>query len=372
MNSRERVLTALNHKEPDRVPIDLGGFVSTIEAAAYEDLKKYLGIKKETMITVRAHTAVDEEILEMFKVDTRYIRPFPTQKWEEVNKHDSIIDEWGTKWYRPESSYYFDPVGHPLANYTYDDLKNYHYPDLWNKSYENELLKRAEDLYKNTEYFLIADPLNEGIFERAWMLRGFENFMMDLLVNKDFINKLLDIIVEQRKDFYGKFLDVVGPYVDMILVADDLAGQDGPLISLNLYRELIKPRHKELNLFIKSKANVKLLHHCCGAVHDFIDDLIEVGVDIINPVQFTAKKMDSKELKKDFGEKICFWGGGCDTQKVLPFGTPEEVRKEVKKRVDDFKPGGGFVFTQIHEIQPETPPENIIAMYEAIKEYRKY
>jgi len=372
MNSRERVRMALNHREPDKVPIDLGGFATTIEAEAYDDLKKYLGIEKDTMVWTRAHVDVDEEILEKFEVDTRYLRPYPVQKWEDVKKKNPVIDAWGTKWYQPKSSHYFDPVEHPFASFTLDDLKDYQYPQLWNAEYEEELAKTAERLCKETDYFLIADALCVGIFEQSWFLRGLENFMVDLVVNKDFANKVLDIVLEQRKDFYGKFLDVVGPYADMVIVSDDLGTQEGPLISPKLYREMIKPRHKELNTFIKSKANVKLFHHSCGAVREFIDDFIDVGVDVLNPVQVSAKDMDTKQLKQDFGEKMVFWGGGCDSQRVLPFGSPEGVHDEVKRRISDLKPGGGFVFASIHEIQPETPPQNIIAMFEAAKEYRDY
>ena len=372
MNSRERVETTLNHREPDKVPIDFGGFATTIEAEAYEDLKEYLGIQKDTLVWMRAHVDVDEEILEKFEVDTRYLRPYPVQKWADVKKKDTVIDAWGIKWYMPKTSYYFDPVEHPFANFTLDDLEDYRYPDLWRVDYEDELARTAERLCKETDYYLIADALCVGIFEQAWFLRGLENFLIDLVLNKDFANRVLDIVLEQRKDFYGKLLDVVGPYVGMVIVSDDLAGQEGPIIAPELYREMIKPRHKELNTFIKSKADVKLFHHACGAVRGLINDLIDVGIDILNPVQVSAKDMDTKKLKQDFGEKIVFWGGGCDTQRVLPFGSPQEVHDEVKKRISDLKPGGGFVFAQIHEIQPETPPQNIIAMFEAAKEYRNY
>ncbi len=371
MNSRERVTKALNHQEPDKVPIDLGGFLTTIEAEAYEDLKKCLGMQKETIVSARTHAIPDEEILEKFEVDTRYLRPFPVQKWEDVKKVNPVVDAWGVKFYKPESSHYFDPVEYPLAEATLDDLKNYRYPDLWNEEHGRELAKAAEKLYKETDYFLIADDSN-GIFEQTCFLRGMENFMIDLVLNKDFVARLLDTVLEQRKDFMGKFLDVVGPYVGMVMLSSDLGGQKGLLISPALYRELIKPRQKELFSFIKSKTDAKLFYHSCGAVRDLIDDLIEIGVDVLNPIQVSAKGMDTKELKRDFGDRIVFWGGGVDTQRVLPFGTPEEVDAEVKKRISDLKMGGGFVFTHVHEIQPETPPENILAMYEAVNKYRNY
>jgi len=372
MNSRERVRTALNHQEPDKVPIDLGGFVTTIEAEAYDDLKKYLGIEKDTMVFLRSHVAPDEEILQRFEVDTRYVRVRPTERWEEVRKTDTVVDSWGTKWHQPKSSHYFDPIEHPFANFTLADLENYQYPQLWNEEYANKLAKIAETLYKETDYYLIGDCYFLGIFEQAWVLRGLENFLVDLVLNKDFANKVLDIVLEERKDFYGRFLDVVGPYVDMVIVSDDLGTQEGPIISPKLYREMIKPRHKELNSFIKGKADVKLLHHSCGAVREFIEDFIDVGIDVLNPVQVSAKGMDTEKLKQDFGDRIVFWGGGVDTQDVLPFGSPKEVREEVKKRISDLKPGGGFVFAQVHEIQPNTPPENIIAMFDTVKEYRDY
>jgi len=372
MNSRERVETALNHREPDKVPIDFGGFATTIEAEAYEDLKEYLGIQKDTLVWMRAHVDVDEEILEKFEVDTRYLRPYPIQKWEDVKKTDTTIDSWGTKWHQPKASYYFDPIEHPLANSTLDDLKEYRYPQLWKEEYAVRLSKTAERLYKETDYFLIADPLCVGIWEQAWFLRGLENFLVDLLINREFANKLMNIVLEQRKDFLGKFLDTVGPYVDMVVLSEDFGTQEGPIFSPELYREMVKPCHKELNTFIKNKADVKLFQHSCGAIREFIDDFIDVGIDVLNPIQVSAKGMDTKKLKQEFGERIVFWGGGCDNQKVLPFGSPDEVHQEVKKRISDLKPGGGFIFSPIHCIQPETPPENILAMFEAVKEYRDY
>ena len=374
MNSRERVKKTLNHQQPDKIPIDLGGFTSTIEAEPYEELKNYLELKNigPTLITTRTHVAPDEVILDKFGVDTRYLRPFPLQRWGDIKKQKYIIDGWGIKWQRLENSHYFDPIFAPLSNYTYEDLKYYTYPDLWVNNFENELSKRAESLYKNTDYYLIADILSLGIFETSWALRGMENFLVDLMINKAFANKLLDIIFEQRKEYFRKFLDIVGPFIDMVMVTDDLATQDSLMMSPELYREMIKPRHYELNTFIKSKYNVKIFHHSCGAIRSLIDDLIDTGVDVLNPIQVTAKGMHTKKLKEDFGEKIVFWGGGCDTQKVLPFGTAEEVRIEVKKRISDLKSGGGFVFSQVHEIQPGTPPENIVKMYESVKEFRDY
>jgi len=180
------------------------------------------------------------------------------------------------------------------------------------------------------------------------------------------------MVLEQRKDFYSRFLDAVGPYVGMVTVSDDMGSQEGPLMSYNLYREMIKPYHKELYTFMKDIADVKIFLHCCGAISGFLDDFVDEGVDVINPVQVSAKGMDATNLKQKFGDKIVFWGGGCDTQRVLQFGTVDEVEEEVKRRISEFKQGGGFVFAPTTPIQPGTPSENILALYDAANEYRYY
>lgn len=372
MTSRERVTATLNHRRPDLVPIDFGGFVTTIEAEAYTELIRYLGIDSEIMVSARAHVAPDEAILDMFEVDTRYLWPFPVKPWQEINRQSTIRDAWGIEWHRPPGSHYFDPIKHPMADFSYEDLKHFEYPDLWDADFGRQLSRRARQLHETSEYFLIADALSVGIFETAWLLRGLERFLMDLLTDKPFAAALLELVLKQRKDFFARFLDAVGPYVGMVMVSDDLAAQSGPIMSPELYREMIKPMHKQLNAFIKQRTDAKLLHHSCGALRPFLDDLIEVGVDIINPVQVSAAGMDSAGLKRDYGDRLVFWGGGCDTQDVLQFGSTKDVKREVQRRIEDFKPGGGFVFTQVHDIQPNTPPENVVAMFEAAKEYRRY
>lgn len=372
MTSRERVTIALHHKQPDLVPIDFGGFVTTIEAEAYADLLQHLDIKAEIMTSARAHAAPEESILEMFGVDTRYLWPFPTRPWEEINRLSTITDAWGIEWHRPPGSHYFDPLKHPFADFTVADVRSVDYPDLWDSAYGNQLAQRARQLYERSDHFLIADGLSVGIFETAWLLRGLEQFLVDLLVDKEFAAALLELVLRQRKDFFSKFLDAVGPYVGMVMVSDDLAAQSGPILAPELYREMIKPMHRELNSFIKQRTDARLLHHSCGALRPFLDDLLDVGVEIINPVQVSAAGMDSADLKRDYGDRLVFWGGGCDTQQVLQFGSPADVRREVERRMEDFKPGGGFVFTQVHDIQPGTPPENVVAMFEAAREFRRY
>ena len=182
---------------------------------------------------------------------------------------------------------------------------------------------------------------------------------------------LMENLMEVYMERVSKYADAVGDYVQVIEVNDDLGSQSGPQLAPALYRKMIKPYHKKLWRYIKEKTGCYLLLHSCGSVYDFIPDLIEMGIDAINPVQVSARNMDTARLKKEFGSEISFWGGGCDTQRVLPFGTPDEVEEEVRRRIDDLAPGGGFVFTQVHNIQPDVSPENIMAMYSALDKYGK-
>jgi uroporphyrinogen decarboxylase len=196
--------------------------------------------------------------------------------------------------------------------------------------------------------------------------------MMDLAGDPAFATALLAKLVEAHIRRLEQILPAVEGYVQVIQVGDDLGMQDGPQLSPRLYRQVVKPWHKKLYQYIKEHTSARLFLHACGSVYAFIPDFIEMGVDILNPVQVSARDMDTKRLKQAFGKDITFWGGGCDTQKVLPFGTPAEVREEVKRRIDDLAPGGGFVFNQVHNIQAGVPPENIMAMYEAVHDFGGY
>ena len=196
-------------------------------------------------------------------------------------------------------------------------------------------------------------------------------FAFDLYRNPTFAEKLMDKILEFHMAFFDRFLDSVGQYVQIVFVGDDLAEQKGPAIRPTIYRSLIKPRQRKLYQFIKSKADVKLCYHSCGSVIPFIEDLVEMGVDILTPIQVSAANMDTKRLKNDFGDRISFLGG-VDTQRVMPFGTVDEVRDEVKKRIEDLAPNGGYILGAVHNIQPEVPPENIFAMFDAARKYGGY
>jgi len=397
MNSRERIITALRHEEPDRVPIDLGGMFSTgIMGIAYNKLKAYLGIKggKTRIYDLGQQLAEPEiDVLKIIGGDVLPVLIEYPKRWKKSVLPDGSSCEVpydfnpetlpdGSKVLRnnegriiakmPKDGYYYDGVYHPLENAEKtEDLEEYEFYRPINEETIHDLHERAKSLYENTDYALMLNGAG-SIYESAQGLLGWQNFMVKLIRNPDFIAALLDKILEANIKRLEKILPAVNGYVQVVQVGDDLGMQNGPQISPRLYREIIKPRHRKLYQYIKENIDAYLFIHTCGSVYDFIPDFIEMGIDILNPVQVSAKNMDTKKLKEEFGDKITFWGGGCDTQRVLPFGTPRDVEKEVKRRIEDLAPGGGFVFTQVHNIQAGVPPENMMAMYKTVRKYGRY
>ena len=254
------------------------------------------------------------------------------------------------------------------------DLAKYKFPDPLDPGRYEGMVARANELMNRKQVAYVLGRNAPGIFEIALWMRGFENFYCDLVANQPFAEALLDIIMEVKMKYWARALELLGPNVMIISEADDLASQNRCLVSPELYRKLIKPRHTKLFSFIKKHAQVpvKIFYHSCGAITELLPDLIESGIDILNPVQVSAAGMDTKELKKRFGKDLTFYGGGVDTQHVLPHGTPQEVRDEVKRRIDDLAPGGGFIFNTVHNIQADVPPENIMAMWETVRECGVY
>lgn len=375
MTPKKRVLTALAHKESDRVPIDFGGWVTSISKVAYDRLMKYLGMEIEGKIsdTMQQIVKVDEAVLRKLGVDVRHIYlNAALQDWQLKEEEEGYIfvDDWGIKWKMPEEhGYYFDMVDHPLKDATIDDLKRYRGPNLCDSSIFERIESEARKLSKQN-YAIMLDG-GPGLFEYSCWLRGTEEFMVDMISNPEFASTLLEKICELRVEFMEKLLNIVGKYVQIVGEGDDLASQNGLLISPELYRKFIKPYHKKLLSSIRKRTEAYIFFHSCGSIYPLIRDLMEIGVDILNPVQVSAKDMDTKKLKEEFGHRLTFWGG-CDTQKILEFGSVNDVKKEVKRRIHDLAPGGGFVFAQVHNIQRRTPSENIIAMFESAREYGKY
>jgi len=269
MTPRERVKKALSHKEPDRIPIDLGGPQSTIEIAAYKKLANTLNIESKEEVFLRAHSVPDREVLDLFQVDTRYIYYKEPEKWnpDKFTNH-SYIDEWGKSWKLTTRGMYYEMVGSPLKNSSadIDDINRHKWPVETAKKDIVRWKNQAKNLYEKNVYFIVGDSTGWGIFEESWGIRGLENFMIDLMVNKKFAEELLNKVTETQIKRFDPYLESIGPYADLICIADDITGQTGPIISPDLYREMIKPRHKELIKFIKSKTNALIFFHCCGNV----------------------------------------------------------------------------------------------------------
>ncbi len=379
MSSRQRVLQALNHQEPDRIPIDLGAtIVSSIVKKAYIDLKHYLVLPVEEIQMldyVQQLPYVDDRLMDRFGVDFRMVQlPAATTTtvdiFEEGNYY-AFIDRWGSKLHMPKSQgLYFDWVEFPIKEASMRALDNYRWPEPDPEAVNVRLGQQAKALYENTDYALVGSAvIGGGIFEQPARIMGLQNFLEALISEPDFADRLMETITDIYIESCNNYLEQVGPYIQVFTYWDDLAGQNGWMINPQLYRKLIKPKQKRLVEAIRKKTDAKLFYHCCGAARGIIPDLIEIGFEILNPVQVSAHGMDTKQLKREFGREMVFWGGGVDTQRVLPFGEPQEVADEVKRRIDDLAPGGGFVFAAVHNIQAYVPPVNITAAFDTALQY---
>ena len=377
MNSRERVLLALNHQEPDRVPIDFGGLVTSLHHEAYRKLLLYLGLPIDDipiMDTFQQIVDPAPSVKDMFHADVVGFFPHDAADFEFKldPETDSFVDEWGVVYRRPPGGYWYDLAGHPLQEGTIEELKNFQFPDAGDPSRVKGLADEAKRLLEETDKAVMIHAPIGGVFEQSYWLRGLEALFMDMAYNRAYVEALAERVLEWLLEFWSLVLDEVGPYVHVVELSDDLGGQHGPLFSPDLYREVYKPRHRRLTDLIHRKTDAKIFLHCCGSIYWALSDIIESGIDIINPVQVSARDMETDRLKREFGRDIVFWGGGADATRVLPFGTARDVKEEARIRINDLAPGGGFVFGTIHNIQPDVPPENIVALFEAAYEYGRY
>ena len=379
MNSRERILEAINHHEPDRVPFDVGGTAQTgIHVIAYGALRRYLGMPEADVQAERLNTqtaALHEDFLDRLQTDARFIPRLLTAgeavQFRDEGAYREYTDEWQIGWRMPnEDGLYFDMYSHPFDVAAVAAALNRHtWPEPtapWRFEGMRERARRARAKGK----LVVVNGLGSGVMETYAWLRGFSRFYMDLVAEPKTAALFLDKVVELKAAYWEKALAEAGEYIDVINETDDLAGQDGPLMSPDTYRRLIKPRHRELYSEIKKAApHVKLFLHSCGAVREFIPDFIELGVDIFNPIQVAAKGMGLAALKREFGNDITFWGGGIDTQNVLAQADPCEIREAVRRHIDILAPGGGYVFATDHITQADVPPENFVAMWEAVRTF---
>jgi uroporphyrinogen decarboxylase len=373
MNPRERIRAALNHEEPDRVPIDLSSVGPTgIHRRAYQRLLDVLGMQEAIQLRdVSSQLAQpSERVLELIGADVRGIRVGGAAYNPAITSETEITDQWGAVWRRTADGLCYSLAHFPLQNADLSDLATYPWPDGKDPELFAGLAERARYLHEETPYAVLGEFAGH-IFERAQMVRGFDTFLEDLLINRGFAEELMDRILAIEIDIVSGFLNAVGSHIDIIAFKDDLAMQSGPIVSPTLFREAVKPRMRKLIEAIRSKTRAKLWFHSCGSVYFAIPDLIELGIDILNPVQVRAADMDTARLKREFGQHLAFWGG-IDTQHVLPFGTPEDVRREVRQRIQDLAPGGGYVLASVHNIEADVPGENIWAMAQAVHEYGRY
>jgi uroporphyrinogen decarboxylase len=382
MNSRERVELALNHQEPDRVPIDLGGTVVTsIAIPTYAELRDHLRLPKipiRTLETVQQIAVVDDDVLERFGVDVIPVLPNAPAGYlpmfvDDGDRGESFQDEFGATLRRPKGGFYYDWQEFPLREPSIDALEEMPWPDPADPARYRGLRERVERLRAGTDRALFGmAPCGHDLFNQILRVRGMEQGLMDLVAEPEFAEAFLERLTVTIITAQEHFLAAVGDLIDIHFAADDLTGQRGPLISPALYRRMIKPRWARILAAIKARTKAKIFYHSCGALGEFLPDLIEIGVDIINPVQVSALGMDTSELKRRFGRHLSFWGGGCDTQRVLNLGTPDDVRQEVRRRIGDLAPGGGFIFNPVHNIQPNIAAANVAAMFEAALEFGRY
>ena len=382
MIPRQRVLAALDHQEPDRVPIDLGGNQTGIHKVAYQSLLRYLGIADELTImdAVQQLAKPCEAVLQRLHVDTRYIAAGAAgdfkggivQRQRGGKLWHDLTDEFGITWSMlDEHPMFMDISHHPLANARIDDLKSYPFPKGDDAGRFVGLRERALELKKNTPYAVVSG-ISGVVYEICWYMRGLEQWFCDLLTDTPFCEALLDQTLKFWMDWFRVFLAEVGDVVDVIMIGDDLAGQTGPLFNPDIYRSLVKPRHKALVQYIKSRTAAKIWYHTCGACSGLIPELMDNGIDILNPVQISATGMDPATLKSRYGKKLSFWGGAIDSQRVLPRATPEQIRQDVRRHLEIWKPGGGYIFNNVHNIQADVSGENTTAFYDAAYEFGFY
>jgi len=415
ITSRERIRLALNHKEADRIPIDLGAFRSSgIAAIAYNRLRKKLGINSKLPRMydfIQQLTFPEREIMDMFHVDViDAAQAFleENSKWRkwtlddgteclipknlniEIGKDQTVYlknKEGIILGKKPKSSLYVDQAWRPYENLdkipenvTDDDVVK----EMWSipgpewsfnifiEDHYNKFIENIKSLHENTDYAILL-IVGCNLFEKGTYLRNFENFLVDIYTDKKGVERLHAKLMERYMKILDRVIKGVGKYIDILAFGgDDLGSNDGGFMSPDIFKEMFKPKYKKMWDFVHDNSECKIFLHSCGSIYEYIPDLIDAGVDILNPVQTNAAKMEPERLKKEFGKYVTFWGGGVDTRNVLPNKSPDEVKEDVRRRIEIFGKGGGFVFNQIHNILADVPPENVIAMLEAAYEYGSY
>lgn len=366
MTSRERARLTLNHKQPDRPPIEIGGSVTSLTYKAYNEYMKYFNIESNDAKIggFKVMKDVDEELIKIFHSDFRCINFNPTsEQWHSKKLTDNtFVNAWGITF--RDVGEYTEMIDQPLKNADISDLDKFPWPDFSKKEDYAGLREHAKWMHENTEYCLIGRN-GVNVLENAQWVRGLSEFLMDMYTDEAFTHKLLDITLELELEYLEHYLDEVGEYIDIFCYGDDLAMQSAPFFSVEKYREFLKPRHKQVYEMVKKKSNAKIFHHTCGAVYPLIGEMIDIGLDILNPVQTSAEGMDIVKLKQEFGKDLVFWGA-VDEQYLLPFGSKQEIRDAVKRNIEILGKDGGYVVAPAHNVQSDVPPENLLEMVNAV------
>jgi uroporphyrinogen decarboxylase len=371
LSPRERFKRIMAHQEADRVPIDLDGTsLTSADAPVYAALRSAFGI---TGPQPDALASYDERLLAALDVDSRRVgsliasgdMPIP-------GRPDYQMDIWGVirKW----TGQYWDIVESPLRDASVEDLDAYPWPDparIMDDKLLAQYREQARMLYQNTGYVVVAEHPVYGVLELACWMCGFDDFLARIAGDRPFVFKLFDKLLELQKAFIAPYYQAVGPYIHLTTSGDDFGTQAGPFMSPRAFRETVKPYFTERIAFTRQYTQAYFWHHTCGSVYDLLPDLLEAGIDILNPIQPGAKRMEPERLKADFGDRLCFHGG-FDTQGVLPFGTPEQIEAEVKRVMNAMKPNGGYIFSAAHNIQNDVSAQNVLTMLHAAHQLGAY
>ncbi len=380
LTPRERVVTALDHREPDRVPISFGCLHDSIHVFGHRALKTHLGLsggEEAIQDAFQQNVFPDERLIERFHADCRPVyakpaRPYTFGYYQE-GSFRKWRDEWGTVYRQPiATGIWFDFEKQIWSGRSAQEIASWRLPDPTDPSRFEGLRDQVQTMLRKTDNAIVAHAPTGGIVEHSYWLRGMDEHYMDMAADPKLVELVADRVVEWLEAWWTLYMKEIGDLVQVVQMGDDLGGMDGPLFSPELYRRIFKPREARLIRIVRKFSRAKIYFHCCGSIREYIPDLIDIGVDALNPVQIQARNMDSTMLKREYGKYISFWGGGANPNAVLSRGTPEDVRREVKRRIEDLAPGGGFVFASVHNIQADVPPQNVVAFFDAALEYGRY
>lgn len=375
MTHRERVIAAMNHEEPDRVPMDLGGsLASTMVGEAYPALRKALGLPVHEHADARRYASladIEDDVRVALDVDVVHA-PQAAGAGSAITiiSDDTFIDEWGVRWHKPEGGHYYVERAPFQDEATPKAVEQHDWPEAKDIIKMEGVVDTLRKLREETDYAVTLE-IRGRVMSIGQFLRGFEEWMIDLVTNEPFVEALLERTRQIQIEVNQLVLRDIGDLVDVVYTSDDLGSQNGPQISLDCFRKLLRPHFHKIWAHARVSTPAKLMHHCCGSCYAFLGDFVDLGVQALNPIQVSSAYMDPARLKAEFGKHLTFWGG-VDTQQVMPRGTTADVREEVARRIREMGPGGGYVLTPVHNLQAEVPPENIIALYEAGKEFGKY